>query len=198
MDFEAFEQAALERVRMPDRAGSYRRSWSMTIRSWWRLRGKGICYGEGVIVNKNVDVRMADGAELVIGNYCFIDSYVYLMLTLPKPRVRLGNFVGLGRGTVIAAKGDVTIGAFTQIGPFCQINDQGHGFKPGELIMTQPAIIEPVTIGRDCWIGAGTRILKGVAIGDGAVVGAGSVVTHDVPPYEIWAGVPARFIKKRE
>ena len=46
------------------------------------------------------------------------------------------------------------------------------------------------------FIGAKTIITKPVTIGQGAVIGAGSVVTKDIPPYEIWAGVPARFIKK--
>jgi acetyltransferase-like isoleucine patch superfamily enzyme len=53
-----------------------------------------------------------------------------------------------------------------------------------------------VTIGRNAFIGAGSFILKGVEIGDNAVIGAGSVVTKSVPANEIWAGNPARFIKK--
>ena len=54
-----------------------------------------------------------------------------------------------------------------------------------------------VTVGHDTWIGHGAVLLPGVRIGDGAVVGAGAVVTHDVPPYTIVGGVPARPIRER-
>jgi len=47
------------------------------------------------------------------------------------------------------------------------------------------------------WIGNGAIVLSGVMIGNGSVVGAGSVVTKNIPPYEIWAGNPARFIRLR-
>lgn len=57
---------------------------------------------------------------------------------------------------------------------------------------------EPVSIGSDVWIGASSTILAGVTIGDGAVIAAGSVVTKDVEPYSIVAGVPARQIKRRD
>ena len=54
-----------------------------------------------------------------------------------------------------------------------------------------------ITIGNDVWIGYEAVILSGVTIGDGAIVGARAVVTKDVPPYTIVAGVPARPIRKR-
>lgn len=54
-----------------------------------------------------------------------------------------------------------------------------------------------IVVGRDVWIGAGCRILDGVAIGDGAVIAAGSVVTRDVPKETIAAGVPAEVIRRR-
>jgi len=52
-------------------------------------------------------------------------------------------------------------------------------------------------IGNDVWIGYGAIILEGVSVGDGAIIAAGAVVTKNVPPYEIWGGVPAKFISKR-
>ena len=57
--------------------------------------------------------------------------------------------------------------------------------------------MEHISIGNDVWIGSGTIILRGVRIGDGAVIGAGSVVTHDVPPFAVVVGVPAKIIKYR-
>ena len=52
-------------------------------------------------------------------------------------------------------------------------------------------------VGNDVWMGTGSQVLRGVRVGDGAVVGANAVVTHDVPPYAVVAGVPARIIRMR-
>ena len=54
-----------------------------------------------------------------------------------------------------------------------------------------------VYIGKEVLLGMNTIITKPVTIGDGAIVGAGSVVTKDIPPYEVWGGNPAHFLKKR-
>ena len=55
----------------------------------------------------------------------------------------------------------------------------------------------PITLEGDSWIGARAILLKGITVGPGAVVAAGAVVTQDVPPYTIVAGIPARVIKHR-
>ncbi|KAJ5698424.1 hypothetical protein N7462_000429 [Penicillium macrosclerotiorum] len=55
-----------------------------------------------------------------------------------------------------------------------------------------------ITIGNDCWIGAGAIILSGVTIGDGCSIGAGAVVRTDIPPYSVAVGVPARVIRSAE
>jgi acetyltransferase-like isoleucine patch superfamily enzyme len=47
-------------------------------------------------------------------------------------------------------------------------------------------------IGNDVWLGYGVKILEGISIGDGVVVGTGSIITKDIPPYEIWGGIPAK------
>lgn len=54
-----------------------------------------------------------------------------------------------------------------------------------------------VTIEEDAFIGINTIICNSVTIGKGAVIGAGSIVTKDIPPYQVWGGNPARYIKDR-
>ena len=66
-----------------------------------------------------------------------------------------------------------------------------------KLIRKQPLCSKPITIGNDVWVGAGSSILPGITIGDGAVIGARSVVTHDIPPNAIVVGSPAEIIRYR-
>ena len=54
---------------------------------------------------------------------------------------------------------------------------------------------KPVPIGNDCWFGANVVVCPGVTIGEGCVIGAGSVVTHDIPPRSVAAGVPCRVLR---
>ena len=105
-----------------------------------------------------------------------------------------------------------------QIGAFCSIADRccvGGAMHPIERVSSSPvfhdgsnilrknfqkfsSIPTPKTvIENDVWIGMGCYIKSGVTIHSGAVIGMGSVITHDVPAYEIWAGNPAKLIRKR-
>jgi acetyltransferase-like isoleucine patch superfamily enzyme len=86
----------------------------------------------------------------------------------------------------------LTIGDDTLIASGVKIIDHDHGKSSGSLISQQQAVESPISIGRDVWIGVNAVLLKGVAIGDGAIIGAGSVVTRSVPAGEIWCGIPAR------
>lgn len=187
-----------KRLLLEDNASMRNISWFKRVITFLKTRDRRIKCGKNVIIMPHVDMRLTENAKLIIGNYCVIDSYAYIQLTKPDPKVILEDYVTIGRGTVIAAKKLIHIGKYTMIGPFCQINDQGHGFAKGELIMNQPAVIKPVTIGSDCWFGSGVRVMMGVTIGDGAVIGSGSIVTKDIPAYQVWAGNPARFLKNRE
>lgn len=61
----------------------------------------------------------------------------------------------------------------------------------------QPEKLKPINIGNDVWIGNNVIIFGGLTIGDGAIIGAGAIVTHDVPPYAIVVGVPAKVLRYR-
>lgn len=91
----------------------------------------------------------------------------------------------------------IVIGDHTGIGPGTLIFSSNHRFEPGVPYHMQPWVEKGVTIGRDVWVGAGCIILPGVTIGDGCILAAGSVVTKDLPPGVVAAGVPAKIVKQR-
>lgn len=186
------------RFSLHDKASSYHRSlWKKFLTKLILLRYPKIKIGKNTIIERGNEFKLTDNAKCIIGDHCTIKKYSYFLLTKPKPFLEIGDYVGIGRRCYIAIKDHLKIGDYTRLGPDICILDQGHTYSKDSLIMNQTAIIQKVTIGKDVWIGRGVTILKGVTIGDGAVIGANSVVTNDIPPYEIWAGVPARFIKKR-
>ena len=110
----------------------------------------------------------------------------------------LGNNVGVSSSVICCAK-RITIGEGTQIGGGCLILDTD--FHPraedGSWLTDPVAVSKPVSIGKNCFIGARSIILKGVTISDGAVVGAGSVVTKDIPAATTVAGNPAKIITRQ-
>lgn len=67
----------------------------------------------------------------------------------------------------------------------------------GSTIDTRSSEKSKTIIGNDVWIGNGAIVINGIEVGDGAIIGAGAVVTKDVPPYCVVAGVPAKVIRKR-
>lgn len=81
--------------------------------------------------------------------------------------------------------------------PFWDCDAEWLGKNKTNNFNNEPRRVKPTKIGNDVWIGSNVTILNGVEIGDGAVIAAGAVVTKDVGPYEIWGGVPAKFIRKK-
>lgn len=113
--------------------------------------------------------------------------------------VTIGRNSSVSNNTSInGARAGITIGANVMIAPGCCIVAFDHGTEFGTIPMIQQPLIErPIVIGDDVWIAANCTITKGVTIGTGAIIGANSVVTKDVPPFGVAAGVPARLIKFR-
>lgn len=110
----------------------------------------------------------------------------------------LGDHSGIGVNALLT--GPVSIGDNVMMGPECMIFSANHRYDRLDIPMccqgngeTKPVVIED-----DVWIGARVIILPGVRIGTGSVIGAGSVVTHDVEPYSIVGGNPAKLIRYRK
>lgn len=158
--------------------------------------------------------------NLHLGPKCFVDDLV--TISGNSGSVVLGKRVHLYRGTIIdvGQGGQVIIGDYTRIFPNCVLYAYmgsiriGHhvmiaaqcGFTPYQHKLddlSRPMCEQELTskgdivIEDDVWLGMGVKVMDGVCIGRGAVIGANAVVTEDIPPYSIAAGIPARVIRKR-
>lgn len=139
--------------------------------------------------------------SLTIGTGSLIGPYSEIIVLKNSPfstisgRLLVGDGVRIGMGANIrAAGGEIRIGNRTQIGQHVSIIGSNHYREKKTGAVCSDRWDESktgVTIGENCWIGAGVIILPGVVIGDGSVVGAGSVVTRSIGENQLWFGNPA-------
>ena len=113
----------------------------------------------------------------------------------PGSKLTIGDRCGLSNTAIVCFK-EIPILEGTFIGGGCSIYDSDfHQLQPEDRLANHGEIgCAPIRIGPRAFLGGHSIVLKGVTIGEGAIIGAGSVVTRDVPPFEIWAGVPAKKI----
>lgn len=114
-------------------------------------------------------------------------------------KIIVGNNVGMSNSTIVSHS-QVVIGNNVLLGGGVKIYDTDfHSIVYDERMSGNVGTKnKPVEIKEGVFIGAHTIVLKGVTIGEHSVIGAGSVVTKSVPPHQVWAGNPARFIKNLE
>ena len=136
-----------------------------------------ITLGDNVVFGRNMQIWVKRGAELILGDGCVFggDSYVRASMS-----IRMGDHSGVAEHS--------------------SIRDANHGTELGIDILAQRSDHVPIAIGRDVWIGAGCRILKGATIPDGCVIGANSIVLEKsvLESNCIYGGSPVRFLKRRE
>lgn len=146
-------------------------------------------------IHADASVDASRSKEVVFGDQVTLNRYAYVQGG--EGGVRLGDRVEINNFSIINGTGGVYIGDDTLVGPGVRIISYQHRFVAGQTIQSQPTECKPISIGRDCWIGANAVILAGVNVGDGAVVAAGAVVIRDVPAGAVVAGVPAVVRKMR-
>ncbi|GAA4175629.1 hypothetical protein GCM10022218_21630 [Sphingobacterium ginsenosidimutans] len=107
------------------------------------------------------------------------------------------KYVFIGANCTIYPK--VSIGAYSMLANNVSIQGDDHEFRIAGIptIFSGRRVVRSTKIGRDVWIGAHVLIMTGVEIGDGSIIAAGSVVTKNVEPFSIYAGVPAKKIQDR-
>ncbi|QJW89684.1 sugar O-acetyltransferase [Spirosoma taeanense] len=140
----------------------------------------------------NVDL-VRDRLSDIIGTEVDASTTVF-----PPFYTNFGRFISLGKNIFINHNcsfldiGGITIEDDVQIGPSVNLTSENHPLDPADRKTVLP---RPIVIKRNAWIGAGATILPGVTVGENAIVAAGAVVSRDVVPNTVVAGVPARTVK---
>ncbi len=175
---------------------------------------------EGIVaIERGVRIRFADQIRLARGVYLdegvylhacpggiqigqntlvmhHAELHVYNFRHLPHAGIKIGRDSLIGEFNVLRGQGGVTIGDRVYTAPLVQLAAVDHVFSdPNRPFVEQGITARGITVEDDVWIGAGVVVTDGVRIGRGAVVAAGAVVTQDVPPRTVAAGVPARVVR---
>ncbi len=123
-----------------------------------------------------------------------IGRYSYCSYGCTLIRCRIGRYCSIAEDVSIGLAGHPMTWVSTSPAFY---DGRSKNIKKDIAALPDPIDVEVTEVGNDVWIGNGAWIKAGVHIGDGAVIGMGSVVTHDVPPYAVVAGNPAKMIRMR-
>ena len=184
---------------MPSR-GSLRHRLSARIGYALATRRRGVRADKTCLVSPKARINARSG-EIDLGKNTVVAPYAIL-----QGNVTMGNncsvqsyAVLVGYGTAEDRVGEIRIGNDVRIAPHVMIITANHKFDDvTRPIAKQGVERKSIVIEDDVWIAGRANIMAGVTVGRGSVVAAGAVVTHDVPPYSVVAGVPARVIKMRK
>ncbi len=177
----------------------------MKVINFLNMKRKLCQYGDNFHVNGIVFIHGRKNG-VIIGKNCTIQSlgtinptsgfsHTYLRVE-NDATIRIGNNVGISHANITAFS-DITIDDDVLIGSGVKIWDTDfHPVNYQDRVENKEPSSRPIHIKEGAFIGACSIILKGVTIGKHSVIGAGSVVTHDVPDNEVWAGNPAKLVRK--
>lgn len=137
-------------------------------------------------------IKILEPSAITIGNQCLISQDVKIFTEISGDELHIGNGVQINSGVIIDHSGGLIIGDKVLISEDSIVYTHDHGLDPRSEPRPMDKIIE-----QGAWIGARSIILPGCRkIGKNSVIGAGSVVTKDVPPFSVFAGNPASFVRK--
>lgn len=147
------------------------------------------------------------GHNISIGDNCIfhrgtiIDAWDDYHGVKYNPSIQIGDHCSFGAYTQLTACNGIKIGDNLLTGAYVIISDNNHGQFSEDELKCDPRERRlhskgEVVIGNNVWLGDKVAVLSGVHIGDGVVVAANAVVTKDIPPYSLAAGVPAKVIKQ--
>ena len=164
------------------------RARRVVLRAMCKSFGHGVKIGVGVLVLHPHSFEIADA--VFIGNQTFLQGR-------HDGHCVIGAHTWIGPQSYFDCR-DMELGEYVGWGPGAKVLGSEHTGEPADVpIIQTDLVIKPVRVGDGADIGVNAVLLPGVTVGKGAIVGAGAVVTKDVPPYAIVAGVPAKLLRSR-
>jgi acetyltransferase-like isoleucine patch superfamily enzyme len=158
------------------------------LRAMCRSFGHGVRVGLGVLV--------LHPGTFEIGDAVFLGNQTYLQGRHDGHCV-IGAHTWIGPQAYFDCR-DMELGEHVGWGPGAKVLGSEHTGDPADVpIIQTDLVIRPVRVGKWADIGTNAVLLPGVTVGEGAMIGAGAVVTKDVPPYAVAAGVPAKVLRDR-
>ena len=149
--------------------------------------------GKHSVIHRSVRMDTPPYRKFHLGDYSVVESNACINNAVGD--VMIGDHTRIGLHNTII--GPVTIGSHVNLAQGITVTALNHNFADTEKRIDEQGVsTKPVVIEDDIWIGANATILPGVSIGEHSVVAAGAVVTKDVPPHSLVAGVPAKVIKQ--
>ena len=162
----------------------------------WYVRMMASLYqhrGRHSVIHRSVRLDTPPYRKFRLGDYSVIESFACINNAVGD--VIIGDHTRVGLHNTII--GPITIGSHVNLAQGITVTALNHNFSDSEKRIDEQGVsTTPVVIEDDVWIGANAVVLPGVRIGNHSVIAAGAVVTKDVPPHSIVAGVPAKVIKK--
>jgi dTDP-4-amino-4,6-dideoxy-D-glucose acyltransferase len=156
------------------------------------------CSGEDIRVHRSVVIIAPE--RLGLGNHVRIDPFSILSAT---GGITMGDHIHIASHCTLIGGGGITLDDFSGVSHGARLLSASDDFDgscltgptvPDELRNVASGLIH---VGAHAVIGSGAVVLPGITLGDGAIVGALSLVRSDVPAFEIWGGIPARYIRAR-
>lgn len=189
---------------------AYLKQKKIQLRTWWLVSffkecGRDCRFGKiGALVNPG---RITLGHNVIFADFFYLTAFTHwgnekIAEDAKECLIQIGNNCTFGAYNHITSINSIVIGDGCLTGKWVTITDNAHGTTDYDNLLIPPSERRlysngPVVIGKNVWIGDKVTILPNVSIGDGAVIAANAVVTKDIPPYCVVAGVPARIIKKK-
>lgn len=173
-------------------------------------RNARIIHGYHIVTGKRLNLE--EGCEIVglskqgiiFGDRCTVGRFATIrptnvLLGELGEGLRVGHNSNIGAYSYIGCSGYIEIGDNVMMGPRVNLMAENHNFDRTDMPMKEQGVTRSfIKIEDDVWLGVNSTVLAGVTISKGAIIAAGAVVTKDVPPYSIVAGVPAKVIKTRQ